>query len=477
MSEFIPPTYDGTVSHRFWKEGMRLIVLGGPILGGQLAQQAITFVDTVMAGSISPADLAAVAVGSSLLLPVIISIVGFQMGLSTLSSQLFGAGKYERIPGVVHHSFLLGLVLGLAGFFATRSMPFFLNLMEIKPAVQALASDYLLAASWGIPVFGLYQSLRFYSESLNLTAPVMVIGFVGLAVNIPANFLFIYGSQTLGISPMGSAGCGAATSTVLWAMFLSLVFMIRIHPSYKCCPVFPIHSPGPGQKKDLLALIRLGIPVGITLLIELSVFTVVSLLIATLEPIQVAAHQIALNFISFLFMIPLSIGMAVTIRTGNLLGANLPEQARFAARSALLFSGLFALLFSFAILAFAPQIAQIYTLDPRVQDLAIGLLQLAIFYQIVDAIQVTGAGVLRGYGDTRFPMFIVIMAFWVFALPLGYGLAMGNTGIPLFPQSGMGAYGFWIGFIAGLGIASILLVLRFEAVAYRSIRTNPAIIQ
>ena len=207
--------------------------------------------------------------------------------------------------------------------------------------------------------------------------------------------------------------------------------------------------------EGLRYILKIGLPIGFTIFVEASLFCVIALFLAPLGPVVVAGHQIALNVASLMFMVPLSIGMALTLRMSFLMGAGSPDTARLIARSSLIFAAGLSLAFATLLLVFSPQIAALYSSDPGVQAVSIQLLAIAAFFQVADIIQVTCISALRGYKDTRIPMFFMLFSFWGVGLPLGYILTFTDW---LWPA--MGAAGFWIGLTGGLTSASILLVSR-----------------
>lgn len=436
-----------TFRERYFTELRQLISLSLPLILAQLSHMAMGFVDTVMAGRVSPADLAAVAIGSSVWFPVMLFVAGILMAITPIVAQNFGAANHRAIPTALRQGLWIALVLGLGGFLLLRNMAWLLDLLNLESQVQDLATGYLQAVAWGFPALAIYQALRSFSEGISLTRPIMLIGFLGLACNIPANYILIYGK--LGFPAMGGVGCGWATALVMWVMMLALGGLILHGRGYRFLPPLLIwERPSFPQ---LSRMIRLGFPIGISFFIETSLFAVIALLVASLGAEVVAGHQIALNFTSLIFMVPLSFSMAITIRVGQAIGRSDPGAARFSALSGILTTLVTAVIFSSAILIMAPAIAGLYTPDPAVRQIAVSLLFFAALFQISDAIQVSAAGSLRGYKDTRVPMIITFIAFWFIGLPIGYLLGLSRR-VGLL----MGARGFWIGLVAGLTAAALL---------------------
>lgn len=425
-----------------------------PVLGGQLAQTANGFVDTLMAGRVSPADLGAVAVGASLWVPLFLFMTGVLMTATPVLSRHLGGREYHRINPVAQQGLWLGLALGLVAMLLLRGMAPVLRWMDVDPAVRPLVHGYLDAISWAMPGAALFLALRSYTEAMSHTRPVLWISVAGLLINIPANYALIYGAW--GLPALGGIGCGWATSLVMWSMSLMMALYIACHRVYREAPL-SLRRPHL-EPATLWYILRLGLPVGLSIFFEVSIFGVIALFISSLGPTIVAGHQIALNFTALLFMVPLSLALAVTVRVGHARGRAHPAGVRLAVNTALRITVLVGLLSSLGLMLFRDLIPRIYTDDAAVSLLAARLLIYAALYQLSDAWQVTASGALRGFEDTRAPMLITLLAYWGIGLPVGYGLGMTHIA-----GSPMGPDGFWIGLIAGLTAAAVMLGLRLAA--------------
>ncbi|MDX7923198.1 MATE family efflux transporter [Aeromonas media] len=440
---------------RYWTEAKQLVRLASPILVAQVAQIAMNFVDTVMAGQVSAVDLAAVSVASSFWLPIILLVQGIIMALTPIVSQLNGARKRDEIRPAVHQGFWLALMVTPIAMLALYFSPLALQFMDVDPVMAEKTAGYLHAILWGLPAFVLFQVLRNFSEGLSHTMPTMVIGFVGLAVNIPANYIFIHGH--FGMPKLGGVGCGVATAIVLWAMLLAMIAYVKLSPHFKKINLFAQLARPNGSR--IWRLFRLGFPIAMAIFCEVTLFTVVALMLAPFGAETVASHQIALNFSSLVFMLPLSIGVGVTIRVGHSIGESQPDQARVAARTGLMLGmGVAAATAALTVLLREP-IAGIYTDDLQVITLAATLLFFAAIYQISDSVQVVAAAALRGYKDTQAIFYITIVAYWGMGLPTGMILGLTDWVVPR-----MGPQGFWVGFIVGLTGAALMLGARLRLI-------------
>lgn len=433
------------------------LALALPILGGQLAQTGNGFVDTVMAGHVSTVDLAAVAIGASIWVPVYLFMTGILMSATPVLSRSLGAQEYHRINPIAQQTLWLALALGLLMTLVLRSIEPLLVWLDVDPQIRPLVVGYLDALSLGMPGAALFLALRSYTEALSHTRPVLLISVLGLLINIPSNYVLIYGK--LGLPALGGVGCGWATSLVMWAMAAMMAFYIARHPTYKVAPLTlrTVRL----EPKTLYYIGRLGLPVGLSIFFEVSIFSVIALLISTLGPTIVAGHQIALNFASLIFMVPLSLALAVTVRVGLARGQNDPNKARLAISSAMGMTILVGITSALCLLLLRHQVPLLYTSNETVQMLASGLLLYAALYQLSDAWQVTANGALRGFEDTTKPMIITLIAYWGVGLPIGYVLGLTELVTPA-----MGPEGFWIGLVCGLTAAAIMLTIRLWRYAY-----------
>ena len=445
-----------TMSHTYSAAAMgqelrQFLRLGTPILIAEVLHVSASFVDTVMAGRYSSADLAAVAVGSSLLFPVLILMMGTIMATTPTVAQYFGAKKLNLIGPFVQQSLWLAAILSCLAVGLLYALDPLFDWLDIKDPIKGIGLRYLHAAALSLPAVAIMQSLRSFSEGLGLTKPMMYFSLLGLLINIPMNYIFIYGK--FGVPEMGGEGCGWATAISLWASVIGMAVYVYAKPAYHQCAMFTqFNWP---QLSTQLNILKVGLPIGFSIFIEATMFAIVALLLAPLGADIVAAHQLVLNFASLCFMIPLSIGMALTIRVGHGIGGNLPDQVK---RSVLVGFGLalgLSSLTCLVLLMLPVTLSNIYTTDPVVVDIAVSLFVFAALFQISDAFQISANGALRGFKDTAKPLLLIFISYWLIGLPLGYTLGMTDM---IYPA--MGAAGFWIGIIFGLSVAAVLLSLR-----------------
>lgn len=430
------------------RESRLTLGLGLPVIAAQLIQMSMNFVDTVMAGQYAAEDLAAVAVGFSLFSPVFTLGSGTLMAINPIVAQHFGARRFEQIGLNVRQSLWLSLLVALPCFFGLRHMEPVMILMDIEPQVRLIATGYLSAISWGIfPAF-VFMTLRYFNEGLGATRPAMYISLIGLGFNILGNYTLIYGH--FGFPELGGVGTGWASTLVLWTMCITMVIYTAGKKNYRRFRIFA--GLGWPDRRTMGEILRLGLPIGFSATMEVTMFALTALLMASLGSTAVAAHQIAINVAAMTFMIPFGLSTAITVRVGHNLGKGYLQRARF---SGLVGVGLCVIIMTctaILMFLFPHTITGIYTGDAEVRSIAVGLIYMAAIFQISDGLQVSGYGALRGLKDTRVPMLVNLFAYWIIGIPGGY--LMGFV-------LDIGPTGLWMGLIAGLTVAAVLHNLRF----------------
>ena len=440
------------------------LTLAVPALLAQIAMISMGFVDMVMTGRVGAVDMAAVALAGSLWVPLVLFGQGLLLAVTPCVAQLRGAGSMrsgEHMQGVGHvmrQGIWMALFISVPLILIVYLVSFHLADMGVEGALGLMTGQYLRAIIWGAPAYLLFVALRCGMEGMALMRPAMFAGFMGLLINIPCNYILIFGK--LGLPALGGPGTGVATAIVYWVMFLTMVVYVCRHTYLRELMTWRVWEvPVWATLKKLAGI---GFPGALAMLFEVTLFAAVALLIAPLGAIQVAGHQVALNFSSLLFKVPLSIGTAATIRTGFALGRKSVEAVRVASRSSWLLACMAACFTALVTILWRHQIAAVYNNDPVVLGLASHLLLFAATYQITDAVQVVSVGILRGYNDTRAILCVTLISYWVFALPVGYTLGRTHLwGDPLGPQ------GFWTAFIVGVSIAAVLLVIRVRVLERR----------
>ena len=443
-----------TASSPHRAELKRLASLGAPIVLAQLFMMAMHVVDTVMAGRYSAADLAGVALAGSVIGPVMILLTGVLGAITPVTAQLFGGGKQAEIGHIARQGLWLGMIAAAATFIVVSYSHLALGLLNASPEMVRVASGYLEAVRWGYPGMCVYIVFRGVCEGMGRTRPAMVIAGSLLGVNALLNYAFIYGA--FGAPELGGVGCGVATAIVMW-LTAALIVVVVTRRFYASARLFRGGWRG-GWRPDLATfarLARIGIPIGVTVFFEFGVFSLITLLLAEFGANVVAGHTIAMNINGLAFMIPMSLGMAASIRVGHCVGAENFAEARVVGQTALRASFAYAALAGLAIFPLRSLLVGLYTESPDVIAVATNLLIFVAAYQLVDDTQATAIGVQRGYKDTKAPMWLALTGYWVIGLPIGLSCGYGWLGLPE-----LGVYGFWIGLAIGLTFVAICVNVR-----------------
>lgn len=426
----------------------QFLVIFFPIFITQLSLTAIGFFDTVMSGQVSHYDLAGVAIGANMWLPIFTGIYGVLSGVTPILAQLHGAGRKEEMPFFVIQALYAALALGGAvvvlGWLLLVPA---LSIMNLEASVYQIAYHFLRALAIGvIPVFA-SAVLRNFIDALGYTRITMIITVIGVAINIALNYLLILGNY--GFPRLGGVGAGYASAMTYWCiLFMNIIVVYCIKP-FKTYRVFE-HFTGISFKtwRELAAV---GFPIGLAIFFEVSIFAAVALLMAEYGTSVIAAHQAAINFAGLVYMVPLSIGFTLTIVVGFEAGAKRYWDAKQYSYLGMKIAITVAVIIAVILFTFNSKIASFYTKEPGVLELIKNFLIYAIFFQLSDAIAAPIQGALRGYKDVRITMVVAIISYWVIGMPVGYLLAKHST---------LQAYGYWVGFIVGLAVGAVVLFTR-----------------
>jgi MATE family multidrug resistance protein len=433
---------------RFAREVRASAILAAPLVLGHLATGLIGFVDAVIAGHHGTDTLASVSVGTALFwLPVMIPM-GTLMAFPASVSQLDGGGRRHEIGALFRQALWLSAGLGLLLFAFMTLATLALEPMGIAAEIRPGAEAFLDGIRWGVPALTLYLCMRYLCDGLHWTLPTMLFGFGGLLLLVPSGYVLTYGA--FGVPSLGAGGLGLASAAMMWAQAIG--FAVYLWRSRRFAGLRLFERFDAPHWPAIRGLLATGLPIGVTVAMEGGLFIGTALLIGRLGEVPAAAHQIAINVAALCFMIPMGLAEATTVRVGHALGRADLAGVRRAAFAGLvivlgtqLVSGLTLLLGNEVIVGF-------YTADATVAALAASLLLYAAAFQFPDGIQVLSAGALRGLKDTRVPMLLAFLAYWGIGMTLGAGLGLGL---------GWGPRGMWLGLIAGLTVAALLLGLRF----------------
>lgn len=422
--------------------------LAAPIAAGQVGQMLMGVTDTIMVGQVGTLALAACAFSNNVLMIAAIVGYGVLTAVSVRVAHAHGAGTQHAMARAYYAGAGLSVIGGIicaAGMYLFY--PLFHHLGQ-APGVVEEAEAYTIIVMWSLIPAWLIATARNYLDSQSRPWPSFWITLAGVLLNVLLNWILIFGN--LGAPALGLAGAGWATLISRVATFAALTWFLLAGSS----------APSERWRPDAVwwreqwAMLRLGMPTGLMLLSEVGAFSAAALLIGHLGAVPLAAHQIAITCASTTFMLPLGVAMASTVRIGQALGGGRRELLRPIGAGAWLIGLVVMAAFTVILVAAGPAIARAFVSDPKVIVIAAQLLVIAGVFQLVDGVQVIGSGLLRGLHDTKVPMWINLIAYWVIALPLGGWLAFAR---------GEGAAGMWVGLAWGIALASVLLVLRFWA--------------
>lgn len=439
-----------------YKEKMnQILILLIPILITQLGMFSMVFFNTILSGKYSSVDLAGVAIGASIWNPVFTGLSGILLAVSPIVAQHYGEREHKQISSALAHGIYLAVFIALTvliiGFFFLEPL---LSMMDLHKGVENVAHDYLIGLSIGIVPLFVFNALRSFIYGLGKTRVIMILLLSALPINFFLNYMFIYGKWIF--PELGGAGGGYATAFTYWFVLTMTVFIVLTkEPFSKFVKIASFKAFSVEKCKEIL---KIGVPMGLSIFFETSMFAVVTILISRFDVTTIAAYQSALNIVSFLYMIPLSMSMALTVLVGFEVGAKRNKDARAYSWLGVGLSILIAFVTGILVILFRYDVAALYSNETAVINMTAHFLIYALFFQISDAIQATAQSALRGYKDVNIAFIMTLIAYWFICLPIGYGLAH---------MTSLGAKGYWIGLTIGLLAAGIALSARLMYIQKR----------
>lgn len=440
------------------------LLLAVPLAGAQLAQAATSFIDTVMMGLLGSQTLAAGGLGAITFTALLIIGTGIVSAVSPLAAEAHGAAKLDLAGRVARQGLWLAVAIAIPVSFLIWNAGPILQWFGQEEENVRMAETYLRAIVWGYLPGLMFAALKNFAAALSQPRPVILIMVCCTVFNAAANYVLMFGK--FGLPALGLAGIGWASTISIWGMFIALVLYMLRRPLFNRYGVFRnLHRV---ERRIFWELFQTGWPIGVLAAVETGLFTVTTFLMGQLGTIPLAAHQVALQTASITFMVPLGISFATTVRVGQFSGRNDPAGAQLAGYVGIGMGALFMGLMAIALWTVPETIVSLYldVQDPanaRVVDLAKPLLGVAAVFQLFDGIQIIAAGALRGLKDTRIPMLIGILSYWVLGLSSGYLLGL---------QFGLGGVGLWCGLAIGLAAAAAINTWRFQCLIAPSVRTQ-----
>lgn len=439
-----------------WRNELgRLMLLAGPLIVNNLSIAGMQFADAVMSGRLGASTLAAVAVGGSLWLLMFTVGLGTLMAISPIAARLSGAGREDLIGRYTRQGIYLGIVFAIPVLLVAQfGLDWLLTVIPIDPEFRGMTIEYVKGVTLGAPAMFMFLALRFTTEGIGLTKPIMYVSLFAFISNVFLNWVLIFGN--LGAPALGAYGCALASAMTMWGMALVFAGYVARARAYEPLQIFARFAPP--RLEVLREIMLLGWPIAVTITAEAGLFNAISIMMGTLGTAITAGHQIAINFAATMFMVPLALASAITIRVGHELGAGQPGRARYAGGFGIFVCGAFMACSAIFLVIFKDAVVAMYTSDPAVRQIALSLLIMAAIFQVADGVQIGAAGALRGYKDTRIPMIANTFAFWVLAFPLAYLAAVTLRLAPKY---------IWGGFVVGLTVAAVLLTWRYIVVSRR----------
>ena len=442
------------------KEAAAVGAIAWPTVIAQLAQMGTGVVDTIMAGRYSSVDLAAIAIGYNIWLPLFLLTLGIMLAVSVVVAQDYGARRIQAIRDILPQALWLALILGaIIGPLCYQMGPL-LSVLNLEQATADKSAAYMQAVAFGLPAVVIFQALRCHTQGLGIMRPFAVASVLGFLANIPLNYMLIYGKW--GAPELGAAGCGWATAISMWlspALIGGYIFL-----SKRIRPYLPRPFVAAPDWSAIGHILRLGLPIGFTFFLEIGVFTTVSLMIATLGTHAMAAHQIAYNVWDVVYMPLISVGSATATRVGHAIGSGRHEQIKLAVVTGTGITMLVGIISTVLLLATPALIISAYTSEPEITDITMRLVQLVAVFIVIDSVQVSSSYVLRAFKDTRFPFLVMCLAYWGLSLPLAWWLGMKVATNPA-----DGTAGIWAALIAGICLSTLLIGWRL----YGRLKTLP----
>lgn len=439
-------------------------LLAYPVVISQLGHIAVAISDSIIIGQKTGSDvsLAAVALGNSLFTLFMVTGIGISYGLTPLIAQENGRKNYAACGKLLSSSIIINIIAGILLFAIIFFGLFMIQHLNQPVDVVKQAKPFLGLLGFSIIPLMIFLTFKQFTEGLGFTKQAMSITIWGNLVNIVVGIILVFG--LFGIKPMGVVGVGIATLTDRILMAIAMSFYVFRSPRFKeYLRGFKFGDISKAISKKILGI---GIPVSMQYIFEVGAFSGAAIMIGWLGAEELAAHQIALSMASLTFMMASGISSAAAIKTGNYFGQRDFKQLRFSAVASYHMIIAFMIFCGIIFTVFNHFLPSLYIKDQHVINTAAGLLIIAGLFQLFDGAQVVGLGILRGMGDVKIPTAITLMAYWVIGLPVGYLLCF---------KLNVGVSGVWWALLIGLGIAAVLLFLRFNYLT-RKLESNPSLI-
>jgi len=437
----------------FYKRNIRLAL---PIVLSQVGQITVHLVDNMMVGHVGTTELAAAAFANNVFMIGMYFGMGITYGLTPLIGKAFSNGKLQEVAALLKNGIFTHIAAAIVLTVAMFGAYFILPLLGQPPEVLNLAKPYFLLLCLSYLPFMLFFSMKQFFEGIGNTKMAMQITLTANVVNVIVNYVLIFGK--FGFSEMGLVGAGIGT--LVSRLFMALLFVLYILKIPKFKKYFVEAKKQYFSLEKIIAILKIGIPIGFQIIVELLAFGVGAIMMGWLGEIPLAAHQVAIGLAAFTYMISLGVSQANTIRVSHQMGIKDYNSLKKAALASTHLVLAFMLAMGVVFVVARNYLPLMFTLDPAVIDIAAGLLIIAAIFQVFDGLQVVMLSTLRGIADVKLPMFIAFFAYLLVGIPTSYILTF---------VLNFGPQGIWYGYLVGLGTAGVLFYFRFKYIFQKMI--------
>ena len=440
---------------RLLESARRLLPLAWPVFVGQVAVLAFSTVDTVLVARASALDLAALAIGAAAYISTFVGLMGVVLAIGPIAGQLFGAGKLQASGHEAQQAVWLALGLSALGCAVLLFPDPFLALAHAQGSVALKVRAYLQGLAFALPPALVFTAYRGFNVAVSRPKAVMALQLGGLLLKIPLSALFVFGAALPApfdrwqVPALGTPGCGIATAIVMWCQLFAALVLLRRDPFY--APFGLAGALSRPSRRSLAGLLKLGVPMGLSILIEVTGFTFMAFFVSRIGPTVVAGHQIAVNMVSMMFMLPLAIANASSVLVAQCIGAGDAADARRIGWAGLEIGVLVAAVLGGTVYLLREAIVGLYTSNAVIVAAALPLLAWVALFHVADAAQTISAFVLRAYRIATVPLVIYVVAVWGIGLGGGYVAAFDLVGVS--PPWMSGVRGFWSMATFGLAVA------------------------
>ncbi|MGZ8259459.1 MAG: MATE family efflux transporter [Caldimonas sp.] len=461
------------------RQGVRRIApIAWPVFVGQVAVLAFSTIDTAMVARTTATDLAALAVGAAVYISVFVGLMGVVLAVGPIAGQLFGAGKPRECGNEVQQAMWLALFLAIPGCLLLLLPEPFLLLSRAEPEVATGVRSYLGGLAFALPPALVFTAYRGFNVAVSRPKAVMAMQMAGLALKLPLNAVLVFGVALptplgeLRIPALGVFGCALATAIVMWCQLGAALWLLRHDPFYRRFGLGRGMTLAPPRRASLAALLRLGVPIGLATMVEVTGFTFMAFFVSRIGATAVAGHQIAANMVAMMFMMPLAIANAASTLVAQQIGAGDAADARRIGWVGLELGVAIAAALGATVYVLREQVVGLYTANTVIVAAALPLLAWVALFHVADAAQTIAAFVLRAYRIATMPLVVYVVAVWGVGLGGGYVAAFDLAGVS--PPWVLGARGFWAMATAGLAVAGVGMIALLLAKLRSESRAAPA---